>query len=130
MNGLIVYLLVLHFIGDFVLQTDDMALNKSTSNLWLLAHVGMYYLTIMGGLTAMAMSVLPLLSGENFMALMKTAMIYSAVNAAAHGIIDYVSSRVSSYFFTQGLRHEFFVTIGFDQLLHAAILIGTLGLLK
>ena len=31
-----------HLIGDYLLQTDKMALNKKTSNLWCLIHVLTY----------------------------------------------------------------------------------------
>lgn len=130
MNQLTIYLLLLHFIGDFVLQTDEMAQGKSKCLRPLLEHVGMYGLMIMGGLTAMVMSVWPLLSADNFMALIKSALVYSLVNTVIHGAIDFVTSRVSAFFWREKRMHDFFVVIGFDQLLHAATLIGTIGLLK
>lgn len=36
--------LLAHFIGDYLLQTDDMAANKKTSSLWCAWHVLCYML--------------------------------------------------------------------------------------
>ncbi len=36
------YLLTIHFIADFIAQSDEMARGKSKSNYFLLYHVGVY----------------------------------------------------------------------------------------
>lgn len=48
------------------------------------------------------------------------------VNAAAHLAVDYVTSRITSRLWAKGDMHNFFVMIGFDQLLHYALLFTTL----
>ncbi|MGD8625579.1 MAG: DUF3307 domain-containing protein [Anaerolineae bacterium] len=40
------WLLVGHLVGDFLLQTDGMARNKSKSWPWMLRHVGLYMLLV------------------------------------------------------------------------------------
>jgi hypothetical protein len=36
------WLLVGHLIGDFLIQTDDMAAHKTHSRSWMLRHIGFY----------------------------------------------------------------------------------------
>ena len=40
------WLLVAHLVGDFMLQTDQMAQNKGRSWQWMLKHVGLYSIPI------------------------------------------------------------------------------------
>jgi len=41
------WLLVGHLVGDFLLQTDCMAKNKSRNWSWMFRHVGLYILSVM-----------------------------------------------------------------------------------
>lgn len=102
----ILLVLLVHWIADFVVQTDNMAINKSSSNKWLLLHVGAY--------TAVMCVFGP---------------IYAIVNGASHLIIDWFTSRATSALWKKGDRHSFFVVIGLDQLLHTVILIATISLI-
>lgn len=114
-------LLLAHFVGDFILQTDEMALNKSKNWGALFLHCGAYILPFV-------------LWGPLFV----------AVTFAAHFVTDAITSRITSklWFITlaprsevnknlrwpyfakvaEGKRHWFFVMIGFDQLIHFATL--------
>jgi hypothetical protein len=99
--------LFMHFVADFMLQTDAMAKGKSTSNRWLCAHICVY--------------ALPFLA---------FGWRYALVNGAAHLLVDYFSSRASSRMWKAGRVHDFFVVIGFDQFLHVAILVATMPLIQ
>ena len=103
---IIYYILFSHWVADFIFQTDKMAQNKSTSWPWLSSHVLTY-------------SVFMLPYGP----------IYALVNGAAHFVTDAITSRVTSYLWRQEKRHDFFVVIGFDQLLHIVVLIATIPLM-
>lgn len=102
------YLLLLHFIADFLLQSDRIAVGKSTDNEILSEHVYIYFSTfLLGGLFIWGLA---------------GAALYASVNAYLHWGTDYVTSRLSSYFYKNNDRHNFFVTIGADQLIHSVCL--------
>lgn len=107
---IIVSLLVCHFIGDFIIQNDTMAVNKSKSNYWLTVHVSTYMIPfiVFYGIIASNPVTFILLIVSNF---------------ALHWITDYITSRVASHFFAQEKRGLFFKTIGFDQLIHGICLV-------
>lgn len=108
-------LLALHFIGDFLLQTDWMALNKSKQWDVLAIHAAVY-------------SVCFFWFGSLFV----------LMTFVTHFITDAITSRITSrlwfvhevpngfYDYDAGnKRHWFFVMIGFDQLIHFVTLAAT-----
>lgn len=128
-------LMSLHFVNDFLLQSDWMAINKSKRWDALAIHVGIYSMPF-------------LLFGRRF----------AALTFALHFAQDAITSRITSHlwFFhreagiwaqapfmvpqhsrtivnpwvpIEGLRHWFFVAIGADQLLHMWALAWTWWLL-
>ena len=95
-------LIWLHFVADFILQSDYTAKNKSKSNRVLLKHVLIY--------------------GTPFLVV---GLTYALINAALHFCIDWGTSRWTSHLYVKGHRHWFFVVIGLDQALHATCLMVT-----
>lgn len=102
---IIVVLLVCHFVGDFILQTDTMAIKKSTSNVWLTKHVLTYMLPFMVFYAIIIPSV-------------NLWLLVILSNLALHWITDFITSRISSHFHKNEKRGLFFKTIGFDQMIH------------
>lgn len=96
----VILLFWLHFIGDFLLQSDYMALNKSKSVKALSFHCLAYSLPFLW-----------------------FGWVYALWACILHFPIDYISSKVTSYFWKMKQRHWFFVTIGFDQAVHMTILL-------
>ena len=108
----------LHFISDFVLQTNWMATNKSKSQKALGLHCLVY------GLPFLVFGNVPF-------------VCYIIIT---HYFVDFTTSRITSklfkewydYQFVSGEEtcktgpnlHNFFVVIGFDQFLHFAILLA------
>lgn len=98
----IIALVLAHWVADFVMQSDKMAINKSKKHWVLGAHCLVY---------SLCLSVF--------------GWEYSAVNGVAHFAVDAVSSRATSYLYAKGDRHNFFVVIGLDQAIHLIVLIVT-----
>jgi len=109
---LVMWIIVAHFVCDFVLQSDQMAVNKSTSWYWLSMHVLAYSLGLL-------ICMIPLFG------LTPLLILFVWVNAILHFVTDAVTSRISSYFWKNEQRHWFFVTVGADQVVHYACLFGT-----
>jgi hypothetical protein len=129
-------LIVAHYFGDWLFQTDKMALNKSKSNIALFKHVAVCHVAIFVWATWWYWN------GTH-------RIIFSTDQSAsfyfwsftAHFCIDWVTSRINGklWFFkpvpeewsgpvvspgwfqyVDGRRHWFFCMIGFDQVLHYA----------
>ncbi len=109
-------LLVLHWIGDFALQTNWMAARKSCSLLALLVHVLTYTVVLAIGAYVL------LGTGP-------AVHVFIAVNFIFHLATDLVTSRISSRYYAAGNMRGFFVTIGLDQMLHHIALILTLEII-
>ena len=100
----LMFIIWAHLFSDFFLQTDKMAINKSTSNKWLTIHVLVYIIPFW------------IFCGP----------LYAGINFILHFITDYISSRCTSYLWKKDQRHWFFTVIGIDQALHMTALILTI----
>ena len=118
-------LLGLHFVADFLLQPDWMAKQKSERFLVLLAHSAIQAAVVtLGALVIMDAA---------------SAVRFGLVNAIIHGAIDWniwrgykLSVRMRDKTATKESwryweDHWFYVTIGFDQLLHGITLVALYG---
>jgi hypothetical protein len=108
-------LLGTHWVADFVLQTDWQALNKSKNNVALSRHVLVY--------TACLGAVSAVLFGPG-----RLWLLFVVGNGLLHFGTDYCTSRWSSRLYAKQDLHNFFVVIGFDQLIHQATLAATMWL--
>ena len=103
---IVIFIMLWHFISDWLLQADWMAIGKSKRfgfNKSMISHIGVITL-----------------------AWIPFGFIFGLLNALSHWIIDAISSQFTSYFWKKEQRHWFFVTIGFDQFLHMFCLFGLL----
>lgn len=116
----VLILLFTHWVADFVFQSHDMATKKSFSNSWLTAHILVYTTTLW--VVSMFAFGDPHIN-DHFIA----ASQFAAINGAAHFFTDYVTSKATSYLHKEERTHEFFVMIGLDQFLHAAVLVLSYG---
>lgn len=98
------YIMLIHWIADFLCQTRWMAENKSKNLLALSAHVGIYMIVF----GAACMPMLGLIPG----------ILFALINGVLHFVVDFCTSRVTTYFYQKQNMHAFFATVGFDQYLH------------
>ncbi len=118
MNLILFFITVffIHWISDFVLQSDYVAKNKSENNTILIIHSLWYAMPIV--IVYVLYLTLYNISQSPFNFL----LVFLALSLS-HALIDYNTSRWSKKAWNEQNRHKFFVIIGFDQFLHAAILL-------
>lgn len=107
--NILTLLFILHFIGDFLFQTRQMANNKSKSLYWLTSHV-LYYCS--------AFMPIFLLIG------IETQYIeFMFVLFTTHWLTDFFTSKLTTYCWEKRKIKMFFVVIGFDQMIHVITLL-------
>lgn len=117
---LVIAIIFIHFVADFVVQTSWQATNKSKNNLALTMHVLSYSL-----IWFLVASIYGMIT-NNFM----IAFLFPMITFACHWITDYFTSRLNSYLWNKSDIHNFFVSVGFDQVLHYIQLFLTFSILN
>ena len=107
----LLFIIFIHWVADFVLQTHHMSLRKSSSHYYLTLHVLVYTFS-----TIMAWSIVLPLIGFHLTTL--TISIAFLLIFLLHWLTDYFTSRKTSKLYKEEKYHDFFVMIGFDQVLH------------
>ena len=107
----VLFIIFVHWISDFVLQTHHMSTRKSSSNYYLTLHVIVYtFSTIFIWAMILPLLGIKLAAGPVWLSFM---LIF-----ITHWITDYFTSRRTSKLYKEEKYHDFFVVIGFDQVLH------------
>ena len=92
----------MHFIADFIFQSNEVARGKSSSNAILGKHVTLYSIPFFW-------------FGWQF----------AIINMLAHFATDWITSRITKRLWADNEVHWFFVVIGLDQAVHMTTLITT-----
>lgn len=106
---ILMLIFILHWIGDFIFQTRQMADNKSSSIYWLTSHVLWY---------CMAFTPFFFIIGEGV-----AYIEFMAILFGTHWVTDFITSKVTTWCWKKKKIKLFFTVIGFDQLIHAITLI-------
>lgn len=119
--GLII-VLVAHFVADFIAQPHVIATTKHNDVQALAIHCFLYALTFiavmfLGGIGMLYFYKIPYDSWVNI------SLSIISINVILHYMIDYFTSKVTHYLWNKKDTHNFFVVIGFDQLLHTGLLV-------
>lgn len=109
--GVIFGIIAIHFFADFVCQTDWQAQNKSKNNKALLSHT-LSYSSIWLSFGVMYV----LFNLDTYIPWTLSKFVF--ITFVAHTLTDYVTSRINSYLWQKKDVHNFFVSVGFDQVLH------------
>ncbi len=124
MDLLTIYILLIvifiHWIADFILQSDWQAKNKSTNNMALTSHVLNYTLVWVFAL------ILYIIYYGFEIQFSYWLLLFPVITFVCHWIQDYITSRINTRLYKANKIHEFFVCIGFDQFLHYIQLFLTL----
>ena len=117
-------IILIHWFADFVLQTDEQAKGKSKKWLPLLEHTFMYGLIwlLAGGFYTIRFNF----TEQGIINL----TLFTAITILLHTITDYFTSRLNSKLWSESKVHNFFISIGFDQVLHYIQLFTTYYYLK
>ena len=108
-------LLTAHWIADFVCQSDWMALGKSKRFLPLFVHVGLYTVVMT---LALLYWVSTYAITDASTAFSFALPMFALITFVTHFATDYVTSRINSRLWAAKQNHWFFVSVGFDQLIH------------
>jgi len=111
------FILLIHFLGDFGLQTHDQATNKSSSDKWLFYHVGVY-------------SIIWFLATWIWFGAADKAFAFAITTFVCHFLTDFITSRIGKPFWENKDFHNGFVVVGFDQILHYIQLYLTFSLIS
>ena len=98
-------LMLVHFIGDFLLQPRKIADIKYKNIYALLLHCFLYTLP--------------------FFVFYYFNLCFVIATFCLHFLVDFQSSKLTHKFANEEQWYSFFVTIGFDQLLHILLLLAT-----
>lgn len=120
LNAIIVIILS-HWIADFIFQTREMAENKSHSMEFLLKHIATY--TVVLYFLIIFFSKLIPNSISNWGVLLPAA--FAIINGFLHLVVDFFTSKLTSFLWRKELVHLFFITIGLDQALHMVYLFAS-----
>lgn len=106
-------ILVAHWFADFVCQTHWQATNKSSNWLALTQHVYNYT------------CIITIPAAWVFLKTFDMFVAFLVITFLTHFVTDAITSRINTYLWKKGDVHNFFVSVGFDQLIHQFTLFGT-----
>lgn len=111
-----IYLLFVHWVGDYIGQDGKMALGKGKSIYWLNIHVSVYFLILTIGTFILYFST----NNYEFVNICKFLLL----NGPLHWITDYFTSRLATHLREKNDDRHYWVT-GFDQFIHSSTIIYT-----
>ncbi len=141
----ILAIILIHYISDFVLQTNNQAIGKGKNWSDLLGHT-VTYTSVWFGVGFLYLLLNFNISKLEFVHVGTSVILFSLITFIAHTVTDYFTSRLNTkllpkreshplypeYFREEKGKnfHNFFVGVGGDQVLHYAQLFITYYYLK
>lgn len=110
--SIFVFILIIHFLADFSLQTADQATQKSTDIRHLQRHVLTY-------------SIVWFIASYPIWDSWILSLTFAGITYVCHFLTDYITSRIGKPFWEKGDYHTGFVVVGADQVAHYLQLIFT-----
>lgn len=103
-DQLFIFIILIHYLADFGLQTHQQSKMKSEKFIYLLDHTFVY-------------SAVWFIAALVFLPIDQAAL-FALITLVAHTITDFFTSRISKTYFAKKDIHNGFSVIGFDQMLH------------
>jgi hypothetical protein len=116
------FILMIHYVADFRMQSRHIAETKSKCNKSLSIHVLLYVATFL------IAGLVHFVTGNN-VDVWKFSK-YVIINGLLHWLTDYITSRESTKAYQNGDMEKFWNIIGLDQLIHGVTLYMTWEILK
>lgn len=113
---LVLFILIIHFLADFGLQTHEQAINKYKGGLELIYHVTVY-------------STIWFFASYFILNSWIYSFCFATITMLSHALTDFITSNISKEFFDKKDFHNGFVVVGFDQMLHYIQLLLTFMIL-
>jgi hypothetical protein len=110
---IIIGFLIIHWIADFICQSDKMAKGKSSSWKCLLSHTATYSF-----IWFIVMGIQCRMYNIDIDTTVNLVVFFPLITFFCHTMTDYITSREVKKLFEKGDTHNGFVVIGFDQILH------------
>ena len=104
-----IYILLAHWVGDFLFQSTNMAVKKYNSLKWLFLHIITY-------------TAVMLVTGQILFS-WQVGLGYAIFNGLLHLITDFFTSKLSAKY--QDRPRIFYPILGFDQFIHMVCLYWT-----
>lgn len=113
---ILISMLLFHWAFDFIVQTQEQGLNKSTNNKILFTHVNEYAI----GMFIWCFSFIYLITGQLLVSF-KIGLQFWVITFICHFITDYYTSKMTSEKYKMQKFYGwdgFWFWIGLDQILH------------
>ena len=120
---IIISVLLIHFVSDFLYQTNKQTLNKGKSIKELLKHTTIY--SILSG------CLLQIMVQEDMFGAQETLLpiYFTLITFITHTVVDYFTSKLTSKLWNDEYKQINFVVFGFDQIIHLITLFTTINYL-
>lgn len=128
---IIVTILIGHFLGDFVFQKNNLKLSRSKNFKIRLKSVLKHLLPhtlLYSGIITILLLLIQLI-GKLPTSDWFTLPLFFIITYVIHLITDLIITLINNNYLTKNKRHKYFVTIGFDQMIHYITLYVTIKFL-
>ena len=111
------YIIIVHYIADFLCQTHKQAMGKSSSWNLLLMHTAIYSTIWFLACLTYVISITGF-DGHLTDDQVRGMLLFPLITFITHTLTDYITSREAKKFFDSDMIQPGMRVVGFDQVLH------------
>lgn len=117
---IIISVLLIHFVSDFLYQTNNQTLNKGRSIKELLKHTSIY--SVLSGCLLQLMLQEDMFGAQELL----LPIYFTLITFVTHTVVDFFTSKLTSKLWNDGYKQVNLILFGFDQIIHLIILFTTI----